>query len=266
MMNFFDFFKHDFAVKGIIPIYQYYESDMQITVDNRVNNGLIFLTDCSAEYTFNTLSNKETLFVPQNSIVLLPENSSYTVRFIDSKGSMNEKTVSDYLINFDLIGIKFNEKIPCVVSDKINSTVYFNLNDVFSIDSAIHRLTLNATFYSLLDNLFIKNKTSDVLLKPALDYINSNPKFDKINVNVLADLCNMHITTFRRHFKNMFGMSPSQFIKNDFIKRANYYLITKQYSIKTVSFILGFENVSYFSRFYKDNTGYMPSEVKKLNS
>lgn len=264
MINFFDFFKHDFAVNGIIPIYQYYESNMQITVHNRVNNGLVFFTDCSAEYTFNTINGKETLFVPQNSIVLLTKNSSYTVRFIDSKGSMSDKKVSDYLINFDLIGNEFDEKIPCIVLDKISSTISFNLNDVFSIDSAIHRLTLNATFYSLLDNLFVKNKTSDVLLKPALDYINSNPKFDKINVNVLADLCNMHISTFRRHFKNMFGMSPSQFVKNDFIKRANYYLITKQYSIKTVSGILGFENVSYFSRFYKDNTGYMPSEVKKL--
>lgn len=259
MTNFFEFFASDLAVTGVTPIYQYYGNGAEVAVKDRENNGLVFLTGCSARYTVDGV---QVLYAPQNSAVLLPKGSSYDVTFLDSKGSVVERRVSDYLINFELTEKEFEEKLPITVSDKINPSVLLDLKDIFSVNSAIYRLTLNATFYSLLNNLFIQNKPSDGLLKPALDYIDSNPGFDQVNVNILADLCNMHISTFRRHFENMFGISPSQFIKNYFVKRADYYLVAGQYSVKNVALILGFGSASYFSRFYKENTGYMPSKIK----
>ena len=99
-------------------------------------------------------------------------------------------------------------------------------------------------------------------MRPAIDFLDSNPKFNSVSVNGLAKMCNMHPTTFRRHFEYAFGISPSQYIKNNFKEMAKYYLVTEQRSVKETSDILGFNDVSYFSRFFKENMGVSASHIK----
>lgn len=64
-------------------------------------------------------------------------------------------------------------------------------------------------------------------------------------------------------FRYVLGISPSEYIKRKFTETAKYYLTTEQRSVKEVAYMLGFSNASYFSRFYKENTGFLPSEIRK---
>lgn len=260
MMDFSELLHSDFAITQVTPIYQYYSADDVLCVHNRLNNGLFFCSDCDVTYTSD---NGACLRADRNSFVLLPEGSSYNIVFRSSDGSDNYNKISDYLINFKLLEGGFNLDFPYVISEKVSSATRLIIDDIFSIEAAKNRLKLYSSFYTLLNNLFCKKEAVDYLIQPAIDYLNLNPEFNSVSVNSLSKMCNMHPTTFRRHFEAAFGISPSQFIKDHFKKLANYHLITEQRTVKEVAYLLGFGNVSYFSRFYKENTGFLPSEIKK---
>lgn len=259
MIDFAELLNQDIAITQITPIYQYYSAGEEISVCNRDQNALIFCSDCSIEYHCET---GKTIMAEKNSIILLPEHSSYKAVFRTSDGAAKDNKISDRLIKFTLLNDKFSEDSPSVITEKVNSATRLIIDDIFSIESAKKRIKLNASFYALLNNLLCKNEANDILMRPAIDFLDSNPKFNSVSVNGLAKMCNMHPTTFRRHFEYAFGISPSQYIKNNFKEMAKYYLITEQRSVKEVSCLLGFSNVSYFSRFFKENTGFLPSEIK----
>lgn len=258
-MDFKEFSNCDFAVTQVTPVYQYYKTDEEYIMYDRINNGLFFTSNCSVEYYGE---NGEYLRVGRNNIVLVPENSSYKVVFRESDGSVEDNKLSDYIINFKLISGKFSEEFPCVIADKVTPSTRLIIEDIFSAESAKKRLRLNASFYALLSNLLCKVEANDELIQPAVDYLNSNPKFNSLSVNSLARMCNMHPTTFRRHFETAFGISPSQYIKDNYKEMAKYYLVTEQRSVKETSDILGFNDVSYFSRFFKENMGVSASHIK----
>lgn len=259
MIDFAELLNCDAAITQVTPVYQYYSAGEKISVYNRDDNGLLFASNCSMEYHGE---NGKSAKVNRGSIVLLPEGAAYTAEFVDSEGSVKENRISDYLIKFKLYKANFNADFPCVITENTNSKIRLIIDDIFSIESARNRLRLKSSFYSLLSNLIPKDDINDVLIQPAIDYLNSNPKFNLVSVNSLAKMCNMHPTTFRRHFEAAFGISPSQYIKDTFKEMAKYYLITEQRSVKEVVYRLGFSSASYFSRFYKENTGFSPSEIK----
>lgn len=62
--------------------------------------------------------------------------------------------------------------------------------------------------------------------------------------------------------KSLSGYSASQLIKNQLIKQATMCLVRSEKNIAEISYLLGFEDSSYFSRFYKLHTGASPSEIR----
>lgn len=262
VIDFFELDNNEFGILKIAPIYQYYTNDESIAVDKRINNGLVFYSNCSAEY----YSGNEFLFpAPINSIVFLPQHSSYKVKFHNSNASLSNGIISNYLINFEIFGTRLYNEQPPIVSKNLSPNILLMLNDIFSLDSAKSRIKIASSFYNVLNIIFDQNSKTDLLIQPAIDFLSCNPKFSQISVNYLADICNMHITTFRRHFENCFGVSPNEYIANEFVKRANYHLITEQISVKETADILGFESISYFRRFYKKHTDISPSKIGRNN-
>lgn len=66
--------------------------------------------------------------------------------------------------------------------------------------------------------------------------------------------------------KSISGRSASQLIKEQLIKQATMCLVRSDKSISEIAYLLGFEDSSYFARFYKLHTGSSPSEVRRLAS
>lgn len=66
--------------------------------------------------------------------------------------------------------------------------------------------------------------------------------------------------------KQLTGYSASQLIKNQLVKQASMCLVRSDKSISEISYLLGFEDTSYFSRFYRMHTGRTPTEYRSLTS
>lgn len=98
-----------------------------------------------------------------------------------------------------------------------------------------------------------------------IEYITSHIQhnFEKnFTVQELADMVQMDTKRFCYVFQKIMGMCPKRYITQCIIKDAKELLVKEQYSISEVADILGYEDVFYFSRLFKKNTGIAPSFYK----
>jgi len=121
--------------------------------------------------------------------------------------------------------------------------------------------------YSLMYKIFsiLAKNTAKVKLSPIqeiIHYINYN--FDTIkNVSDLSTNYNMSKNNFLRLFKKETGKSPIEYLEEIRLKRACELLKETDYSIKNISFSIGFNDPLYFSRFFKKHTGLSPANYRK---
>lgn len=79
----------------------------------------------------------------------------------------------------------------------------------------------------------------------------------------MAKRANMSVSHFSRVFKKAIGKSFSDFVAEVRISKANELLDTTDLPIEQIASEVGFENTSYFYRFYKKATGRRPGERRR---
>jgi AraC family transcriptional regulator of arabinose operon len=89
-------------------------------------------------------------------------------------------------------------------------------------------------------------------------YIKNNIE-KNITVKELADKMDIDPKRFYYLFQKDIGIPPKKYIMTYRIKRAKELLIDGKYSITEVAGMVGYEDVFYFSRIFKKNTGISPS-------
>lgn len=62
-----------------------------------------------------------------------------------------------------------------------------------------------------------------------------------------------------------FNCSPSQLKNESILIEAMFLILNSELTIQQVSANLGFENLSYFSRFFKKHSGFTPTTYRKRN-
>ena len=76
----------------------------------------------------------------------------------------------------------------------------------------------------------------------------------------LAVSAGMSPTKLKRLFKQIFGDSIFSYYQHFRIKQAAVLLKEKNLSVATVGYILGFTNLSHFSKIFKEHTGTTPKK------
>lgn len=85
---------------------------------------------------------------------------------------------------------------------------------------------------------------------------------EKLYVEDLARLVHINDQHLMRIFKKETGMSLTQYINEQRLLMAGHLLKHSDYNINYVADLVGFENLSYFTRLFKKNTGFTPSEYR----
>jgi AraC-like DNA-binding protein len=103
------------------------------------------------------------------------------------------------------------------------------------------------------------NQISDVI-----EHIMNN--YEKsFKIEELAEIANMSVSSFHRHFKEVTAMSPIQFQKQLRLQEARHLLLSESADAADVAFRVGYESPSQFSREYSRMFGLPPKEdVKSL--
>ena len=91
--------------------------------------------------------------------------------------------------------------------------------------------------------------------------ISSNPERFP-SVAMMAKALQLSQAYFSRLFKKSQGISPSEFLINARIEKAKIFLRMSTHSISGIAGLLGYKNVFFFSRQFKERTGTAPKEFR----
>jgi AraC-like DNA-binding protein len=92
-----------------------------------------------------------------------------------------------------------------------------------------------------------------------LDYLNENYMYD-LSSEDMANFTGRSLATFKRDFKKISNLSPQKWIIQKRLETAHQKLRNGEKKVSDVCFEVGFKNISYFSRIYKEAFGYAPSK------
>ena len=224
--------------------------------------GLVYVLSGRAEYRFYTgeritVSDGDTLFLSPNaaySIVTAKEFKHYTVNFdiheecsrlgiLDTSYCLLEKEDSEQL----------ERKFKKIVSIWTEKKAGFEMESVGCLYELI-------SFFCFV-YLNRQNSATYQRLLAAKEYIEGN--FNRsITLEQLATLSNMSVTNFRREWKKSYAISPMQYRDEVRLNRAKDYLNSGYYTVTEIAEKCGFDDVSYFVRFFKKGAGITPGEFK----
>lgn len=100
------------------------------------------------------------------------------------------------------------------------------------------------------------------LIEKAVKYVEENISRSDLSVEELAREMGMSRVHLYKKISALTGKSPIEFIRLLRLKRATQYLSESQLTIAEIAYRLGFNNPKYFSKYFKDEFGILPSEYQ----
>ena len=219
------------------------------------------------EATFKDSIENEEIYVKKGDIIFVPVTGRYI-----SEWSGNPQIAYE--------SVHFLLEIPGVFSQDNNYSLqkvalsdFEYLRDEFdfiveNIKDDKNKLLSLSHFFNVLSIVLPNLKTKspeeiDTRLKKAVKYIEEHYT-EQINIEKLADACNMSVSRFFPAFKKQFMMTPMEYLNHYRIHRASVMLIAdRKSSIEQISENVGYSSPEYFRRMFKKITGKTPREYRK---
>ncbi|RYD56789.1 MAG: AraC family transcriptional regulator [Sphingobacteriales bacterium] len=134
------------------------------------------------------------------------------------------------------------------------------------------------------DSLFIRNVMPQYLLSDGIAYLKSCPRVMQTYVELVGDFLSYIHTqgyvyanismaqyaaingnserTINRACLMLFGLTAKQIVRYHMVNRSIYMIVSSFDTINEISSMLGFNDISNFSRFVKSTVGVSPTEIR----
>ncbi|PQJ81380.1 helix-turn-helix domain-containing protein [Polaribacter glomeratus] len=179
------------------------------------------LTDFLSKYTNNIKPYKED--VPYFVI----ENDDYIASFINS---LSSNTFTNHNFSNALLSLKF-EEIMLYMLTKYDNKFEFYLHSLISKEMSPFKKVVESN-------------------------VNSNLKVEEI-----AFLCNMSLSTFKRHFTNEYNEPPGKWFQDKRLQKAKELLQGGNLKPSDIYLDIGYNNLSNFSTAFKNKFGISPTDI-----
>lgn len=223
------------------------------------------------EILFRLNGRNETFY---NNRILI--NSPNTAEFLPKMKKQN-KYYADIHESGECIDIFFETKSqisenPFVINLQNSNakSLFVKLEKIWSEKAGGYYLNAMSVFYEILYEMELAEKKYNTnsaysLISPAEDYINKNYCNININMQGLADMCGISYSYFKRLFAEKYGMTPVKYITQLKMDKAIELLrINNTWNITQISSMVGYDNVYYFSKVFKDIFGCSPTKYNKV--
>ena len=255
LIDFNDLKKHNFEISDVNVIRQKPQY-RRLAVNGRPANGFLVIIHGSCRYTYNGGS----FSLEPDSVVYLPRGSNHLLE-IDSDDI--EFFRIDFFLKVDGEPAFFSNhpKKLCNPITNEGPEAVRALMDVCQYNRDSVRMTeLICTIFRSVSVGFENVRRER--LSPALSYLIEHLT-DEIDCAVLAALCHLSSSQFYNLFREEYKTSPLAYRDTLIIQRAKM-LLQDMFSVTAVAEILGFDSVSYFSRFFKKHCGTSPLKYQRL--
>lgn len=229
----------------------------------RGHYGLVYVLNGKAEYRFFT---GERITVTDGDTLFLSPNCAYSI--------VTEKEFKHYTVNFDIhedtSRLDFLNK-PYSLLQEENSEQFkrkfIELTNTWTAKKSGFEMHAVGFLYELIslfysDSINRQNAAFYRRLIPVKEYIEQY-FYQPISLEKLAKLSNMSVTNFRREWKKLYSETPLQYRDSIRLYYAKEYLNSGYYSVTEIAEKCGFDDVSYFVRFFKKNVGVTPGEFRR---
>lgn len=270
-IQFKDLINVSFDIHNIVAMDQHWEVGEKYSMppNGRPDNGIMFLYDCEFEYIDKGAAPFKRAV--RNQMVYSPVGAEYTCGFALAENYTYDK-VADYLINFQLYEEKTREEFRLsddrlLITPENPRKFLDKFEQIASLQSkgTLLRPRIKGLLYDLLCSISLELQKSDLMTRrfapiyPAIKYLRTTD-ITELDVSGLASLCHLSESCFRRLFSEYFGKPPHKYINELRVAKATELLMSGLMTVTEVAEVCGFSDVSYFSRFYKRETGRSPKE------
>jgi AraC family transcriptional regulator, exoenzyme S synthesis regulatory protein ExsA len=232
---------------------------------------------------FNFKYNNELISIEANNFCLIRKHTSLNCFKTWSENEDGFKLIA-FILNDEFIK-KVALKLPVITGSPesnnkpflpvspntillgLMSSLEIYLNDKQDINPDIVELkTLESLIGIAQQNTSILHYLSGAsqLIKADLPEFMEHYFSQKLAIKELAELSGRSVATFHREFKSIYNTSPHQWIKERRLQKAKELLLNTTQKPSEIYLDLGFEDLSHFSRSFKQYFGKNPSEVAAL--
>lgn len=231
-------------------------------LQGRGTYGVVLATEGEAEYRFRGGGRRT---IRAGEILLLPPEAAYSV-FIP-------RIFRHYTVNFDIYP---ESEIPAPLQEgqcmllaahPAHAALFVKIASHWSSMEAGREMGAMACLYEILSLIAasLGKESVSLRLHPAARYLSVHFS-EKITNAALATLCDMSETNFRREWMRVYGKTPLTYRDELRIEKAKRLLLRAHLSVGEAARECGFEDESYFGRFFKKQTGETPGEFRKRSA
>ena len=238
-------------------------------------NDFVFITNGSMTRNLGI----ESFLLKKNDFFFIPKNNITTTEFISAD-------LEGFYCHFSDEFIGANPFLEMLHTQPSNQNyLHISQNEAFNLEFLLIRIVKLyknrkenpndyrlLTFYlsTVIAELFLTFKKHEVTLRQNSDIFSKFKilayKQFKQNLDIKEYASQLNITSnhLNKRVKSETGKTASEIIKEITILEAKVLLLQTKMSINEISMELGFEDASYFSRFFKNETNHSPSNYRKM--
>ena len=228
----------------------------------RGSYGLVYVLRGEAQYRFST---GERVNIGEGDVLLISPDCAYSI--------FSDEDFLHYTVNFSL---HLTEESVAVLPSRYFclrgegtfpfERLFKRIVSIWQGKEIAYEMLAVSVLYEILA-CFIrehsrKNESDYLRLLPARTYIEKHFE-ESISLDALATLCRMSLTNFRREWKRHFQDTPLKYRDTLRLALAKEYLHTGFYTVTEIATKCGFDDASYFVRFFRKNVGLPPKEYQK---
>ena len=125
-----------------------------------------------------------------------------------------------------------------------------------------------ATIQTLLLDLVSYNQSRDIGVEPewvgVLSELLNDSWSEQLSLPELATLANVHPVTISRYFRRYFNSTLGEYRRKLKVDKSISLVKDQELSLTEIAFICGFADQSHFTRNFKQITGFLPNEFRRL--
>ena len=197
------------------------------------------------------------------------QGSEETGLFESQLFAINDELLKDFLTSQQVVIPAMTEEYGAQVSPMSERLVAYcwslapYFNDPSQVNPGLLRLKVMELLYNVMDcskNIFRQMLQLRQPVKTDIHRVIEENYTSPISLDELAYLSGRSLSSFKREFQNIYGESPARWIREKRLSKAQQMLRSSSLSVADVAYSLGFENPTHFSRIFKQQYGYAPSQ------
>jgi AraC-like DNA-binding protein len=162
------------------------------------------------------------------------------------------------------------------VNDDIALSAFFHAMTIyFAADEKPPEALLKLKLKELLTSILLgqNNQPLSAYLRyiaacdaPSIEAIMEMNFCHNLSIDAFAQMCHRSLSSFKREFRKHYGTSPGKWLHERRLEHSATLLRTTCLSITEIMFECGFEELSHFSRAFKEKFGQPPSAYREART